>query len=181
MDVLDRRTIVYGMHCVLCVFIRFYVMCNVFTLFYSCVYFVRNDEIKLWYIVFNECLYQCLTTFCIFISAVCVKTVLRVKGVFRNRCWQNTSLNAIFRAYEWYLATYFISDGIIRGDQYLISKLESEGVRKLDPILYKQTVLALPNPRQLPELWSVKISWRIRLAARTSSLNISLFHCNVVT
>ena len=53
MDVFDRRTIVYVMHCVLCVFIRFYVMCNVFTLFYSCVYFVRNDEIKLWYSYLN--------------------------------------------------------------------------------------------------------------------------------
>ena len=35
----------------LCVFNCFYVMWNVFILFYLCMYFVRNDEIKLWYII----------------------------------------------------------------------------------------------------------------------------------
>ena len=34
----------------LCVFNCFYVMWNVFILFYLCTYFVRIDEIKLWYI-----------------------------------------------------------------------------------------------------------------------------------
>ena len=47
---LTAEQLFYLIHCVLCVFI--YIMRNgFFTLFYLCLYFVRNDEIKLWYIV----------------------------------------------------------------------------------------------------------------------------------
>ena len=52
MDIFDHRTIVLcDTLCFNVFFNCFYVMWNVFILFYLCMYFVRNDEIKLWYII----------------------------------------------------------------------------------------------------------------------------------
>ena len=47
---LTTEQLFYVIHCVFMCFNCFYVMWNVFILLYLCMYIVRNDEIKLWYI-----------------------------------------------------------------------------------------------------------------------------------